>query len=176
MTDVHGSPANAAQNPQAANSGTAPVPYAGPRPAEPPGYGVTLDLADAAAEVMSGIPSMPGLSEQPWAHDASAGVADAPYYAGALSPVDAAGDADAGGRDDVAATVQGSVDAATARWREHMSDLRAGGTIGDLMTFPPSPLDPGAGVGNTMPTAAFYDPTRDYGGADGAPGYQGKAI
>jgi hypothetical protein len=44
------------------------------------------------------------------------------------------------------------------------------------MHFPPSPLDPGAGVGNTAPIGGFYDPDRDYGGMQGAPGYQGPAI
>ena len=128
MADIHGSPASAAQNPQAMSAGTAPVPYAGPRPSEPPGYAVTLDLGDAASEVMSGIPPMPGLSESPAAHDIAAGTADAPYYPGMISPVDAMGDA-----------------------------------------------DPGAGVGNTAPTGGFYDPVREYGGAQGAPGYEGEA-
>ena len=163
MADIHGSPGDATQMPAAPNAGPAPAPYGGADLSpEPPEYGVSLDLGNAAAEVMSGIPSMPGLSEQPWAHDIAAGTADAPYYAGPLSPVDAAGDADAGGRDDVASTVQGAVDAATARWHEHMSDLGAGGTIGDLITFPPGPLDPGAGVGNTSPLGGFYDPPREY--------------
>lgn len=176
MADIHGSPADAPQMPQAAGPGSAPVPFGGPLPSEPPGYGVSLDLADAASEVMSGIPAMPGLSEQPWAHDAAAGTADAPYHPGSISPVNAAGDPDAGGRDDVAGTVQGAVDAATARWQEFERDTYGqGSTYGDLMTFPPSPLDPGAGVGNTSPTGGFYDPPRGYGGAQGAPGYEGEA-
>jgi hypothetical protein len=176
MADIHGSPAGYAQNPQAANPGTAPVPYAGPRPGEPPVYAVGLDLGDAAAEVMAGIPSMPGLSESAQAHDIAAGVADAPYYAGGISPVDAMGDADPGGRDDVAGSVAGSVAAATARWHEHQADTFAqGSVIGDLLMLPPSPLDPGAGVGNTSPTGGFYDPPRGYGGAQGAPGYEGEA-
>lgn len=176
MADVHGSPADAPQGGQLDSPGTPPVPYTGAMPSEPPAYGVTLAVSDAAAEVMNGIPPMPGLSEQPWAHDVSAGSADAPYYPGLPDPIEAMGDPDPGGRDDVAATVQGSVDAATARWHEHMSDLGAGGTIGDLMHFPPSPLDPGAGTGNTTPAGGFFDPPRDYGGAAGAPGYQGEAI
>ena len=176
MADIHGSPADAPQNPQAASAGSAPVPFGGSLPSEPPGYGVSLDLSDAAAEVMSGIPAMPGLSEQPWAHDISAGTADAPYYPGSISPVYAAGDDDAGGRDDVAATVQGAVDAATARWHEFQADTYGqGSTYGDLMHFPPSPLDPGVGVGNTSPSGGFYDPPRGYGGEQGAPGYQGEA-
>ena len=100
-----------------------------------------------------------------------------PYYAGPLDPVMAMGDADPGGRDDVSATVGGSVAAANARWHEHQTDtFGVGSTIGDLVDFPPSPLDPGTGVGNTAPTGDFYDPPRDYGGEQGAPGYQGEAI
>jgi len=100
-----------------------------------------------------------------------------PYYGGPLAPVDVMGDPDAGGRDDVAATVAGAAAAANARWHEHQSDtFGVGSTIGDLMDFPPSPLDPGAGVGNTAPAAAFFDPPRDYGGEQGAPGYQGEAV
>ena len=99
-----------------------------------------------------------------------------PYYGGPLDPVEAMGDADAGGRDDVSSTVAGAVANANARWHEHQSDtFGVGSTIGDLVNFPPSPLDPGAGVGNTAPAAAFYDPPRGYGGTQGAPGYQGEA-
>ena len=176
MADIHGSPADAAQMPQAVNAGPAPVPYAGAdQSPEPPDYGVSLELGDAAAEVMNGIPSMAGLSESAAAHDINAGLVT-PYYAGAISPVDAAGDNDAGGRDDVAATVAGAVANATDRWHEFQSDtFGQGSTYGDLMHFPASPLDPGAGVGNTSPTGGFYDPDRDYGGAQGAPGYQGEA-
>jgi hypothetical protein len=60
---------------------------------------------------------------------------------------------------------------------EFQADTYAqGSTYGDLMHFPPSPLDPGAGVGNTEPLGGFYDPDRDYGGTQGAPGYQGEAL
>ena len=39
MADVHGSPADAAQNPQASNAGSAPVPYQGAdQSPEPPDY------------------------------------------------------------------------------------------------------------------------------------------
>ena len=45
-----------------------------------------------------------------------------------------------------------------------------GAQIGDLMQFPPSALDPGAGVGNTTPTGAFFDPGYgETGGATGLP-------
>lgn len=177
MADIHGSPADAAQNPQAGAAGSAPVPFAGASPVEPPGYGpAALDLVDAGAEVMNGVPGMPTVVESPAAHDITAGLADAPYFPGSISPVNAAGDPDAGGRDDVAGDVAGAVAAATARWREFQSDTYGqGSTYGDLMTFPPSPLDPGAGVGNTTPTGGFYDPPRGYGGEQGAPGYEGEA-
>lgn len=179
MADIHGSPADAPQMPQAMTPGSAPVPYAGPdlQP-EPPDYGLgPFNLADGAADdVMSG--ARGGiLQESPAAHDISAGLADAPYYPGPLAPIDAAGDNDAGGRDDVAASVAQAVQNATDRWHEFQADaLPQGSTIGDLIHFPASPLDPGAGVGNTTPAGDFYDPPRDYGGTQGAPGYQGDAL
>jgi hypothetical protein len=114
--------------------------------------------------------------EGPVAHDLSAGTVDAPYYPGPLAPVNAAGDADAGGRDDVAGDVAGAVANATGRWHEHQSDTyQQGSVIGDLVQFPASPLDPGAGVGNTTPAGGFFDPPREYGGEQGPPGYQGEA-
>lgn len=146
---------------------TSPGPWNTPRPNQPgqPLYDVpAIGHGNAAGEVMDGIPSMPGLSEQSWAHDPGAGPPDAPYYAGPLSPVDAMGDNDAGGRDDVASTVQGSVAAATARWQEFESDTFAMGSVyGDALTLPPNPLDPGVGsLGQTDPAGHFYDPPRDY--------------
>lgn len=111
MADIHGSPANEPQGPQAPSPGPAPAPY------EP----------------------------------------------GSPVPVFTGGDPDPGGRDDVAGTVDGAVAAATARWHELQSDtFGQGSVIGDLMTFPPGPLDPGAGVGNTSPLGGFYDPPREY--------------
>lgn len=168
MADIHGSPADAAQMPQAPNAGSAPVPFGGSLPSEPPVYGVDLgaDAGGVTSAVMASVTGL-GMTESAAAHDIAAGMADAPYYAGALSPVDAAGDPDAGGRDDVAATVAASVAASEARWREHQADAHAGGTIGDLMHFPPGPLDPGAGVGNTSPSGGFFDPPRGYGEQDG---------
>jgi len=106
-----------------------------------------------------------------------AGADPAPYYPGSPDPVYTGGDDDAGGRDDVAGDVAGSVSNATARWHELQSDtFGQGSVIGDLMTFPPAALDPGAGVGNTSPSGGFYDPPRGYGGAQGAPGYEGEAL
>lgn len=164
--------------PSAPNAGPAPVPYGGmDLSPQPPVYGVALDgdASGATAAILAGVTGL-GTTESPAAHDIAAGTVDAPYYPGALSPIDAAGDPDAGGRDDVSGSVAGSVAAAEARWREFAADTYAqGSTYGDLMSFPPSPLDPGAGVGNTSPTGGFYDPPRGYGGTEGAPGYEGEA-
>jgi hypothetical protein len=81
-----------------------------------------------------------------------------------LSPIMFPGDPDAGGRDDVAATVDGSVASAQARFAEHESDtFGLGSTIGDLVMLPPNPLDPGVGsLGQTDPAGSFYDPPRSY--------------
>lgn len=190
MADIHGSPGGAPQMPAAPNAGPAPVPYGGTDLSpEPPGYAVDLgaDAGGVTSEVFNGIPAaLLGTTESPAAHDIAAGLADAPYYPGPLAPVNAMGDADAGGRDDVAGDVAAAVAAAQARWHEHQSDTYAQGSIiGDLVHFPPSGLDPGAGVGNTSPSGGFFDPPRDYGdgggapahgGEQGAPGMQGEAL
>jgi hypothetical protein len=87
----------------------------------------------------------------------------APYVPGSPDPIYAGGDADAGGRDDVAGDVASAKAAASARYAEHAADtLLQGSTVGDLLTFPPAPLDPGAGPGLTLPTGHFYDPNREY--------------
>src|SRR5260370_40298773 len=87
-----------------------------------------------------------------------------PYYGGAPDPVEAMGDADAGGRDDVSATVAGAVAAANARWHEHQADTYGtGSALRDPVNFPASPLGPRAGGGNTAPAAGFDDPPRRYG-------------
>lgn len=177
MADIHGSPGAAPQMPAAGGPGPAPVPYGG-ADLSPQVYdvGVLADAGGATSAVLDGVTGL-NTTQSPVAHDVAAGPADAPYYPGPLHPIDAAGDADAGGRDDVASTVADAVANATARWHEFQSDTYGqGSTYGDLMDFPPSPLDPGAGVGNTKPTGGFYDPPRDYsGGAQGAPGQQGEA-
>jgi hypothetical protein len=148
--------------PAAPNAGPAPAPYAGGdlRP-EPPVYGAEMGpMADAAGAVMAGATNL-GTTQAPFAHDVNAGPPDAPYYPGPLSPIDAAGDADAGGRDDVAGTVAGAVANATGRWQEFQGDTYGqGSTIGDVMTFPPGPLDPGVVGGLTDPSGQFYDPPR----------------
>jgi hypothetical protein len=164
MTDIPLSPGAAPQMPAAPNSGPAPAPYGGlDLSPEPPDYAADLGpLADAAGAVMAGVTGL-GTTESAVAHDIAAGTADAPYYPGPLSPINAMGDDDDGGRDDVSGTVAGAVANATGRWQEFQGDTGAGSTIGDLMTFPPGPLDPGAvgGLkGGTDPAGSFYDPPR----------------
>lgn len=165
MADIPLSPGDAPQMPAAPNSGPAPAPYGGADLSpEPPDYAADLGpVADAGADVMSTVTGL-GTTESPAAHDIAAGVADAPYYPGPLVPIDAAGDNDAGGRDDVAATVGQAVSNAEARFAEHQGDTyQQGSTIGDLMTFPQGPLDPGTvgGLkGGTDPSGQFYDPPR----------------
>lgn len=93
----------------------------------------------------------------------SAGPAPAPYYAGSTAPIVSPVNGDADEQDDVSGTVDGAVAAANARWQLAQQDtFHQGSVIGDLMTFPPGPLDPGAGVGNTSPLGGFYDPPREY--------------
>lgn len=88
----------------------------------------------------------------------------APYDPGLPSAIQAHGDADAGGRDDVAGSVADAVSNAEARYHEHMTDTYGlGSTIGDIVTLPPNPLDPGVGsTGTTDPAGGFYDPPRNY--------------
>jgi len=90
----------------------------------------------------------------------------APYAPGAPDPVLAGGDADAGGRDDVAGSVAAAQSAAEARYREHQGDTYGqGSVIGDLMHMPPTGLDPAASSpGTTDPAGSYYDPPRSYEG------------
>lgn len=91
----------------------------------------------------------------------------APYAPGSPSAIAAHGDADAGGRDDVAGDVAGAQAAAEARYLEHQGDATAAGpsVIGDLMPMPSTGLDPAASSpGTTAPAGGFYDPPRNYGG------------
>ena len=154
------------QMPQADTPGPAPVPYAGgtQRP-EPPLYGPDpVSFASPGPDVMAGVSGAMGVQESGYAHDVNAGLT-APYYAGGTQAIYVGGDADAGGRDDMAASVAASVAAAEARFAEHLTDVGAGGRIGDTMTLPASPLDPGVGsTGTTDPAGAYYDPPRNYGG------------
>lgn len=57
-------------------------------------------------------------------------------------PVAFPGDADPGGRDDVAGTVAGAVAAAEARYGELQGDtFGQGSAIGDVLTLPPGPVE-----------------------------------
>ena len=107
------------QMPAAPNAGPAPVPYGGADVSpEPPGYGPPLDTArDPGMGVMDGVAPGNAMQESGYAHDMNAGLCT-PFYGGAISPIQAHGDADAGGRDDVADSVAGAVAAASARWHE----------------------------------------------------------
>ena len=86
----------------------------------------------------------------------------APYASGSPDPIFVGGDADAGGRDDVAGDITAAMANAQARYGEHQSDTYGqGSTLGDVITFPGgSPLDPGAAPGETAPAGSFYDPPR----------------
>jgi hypothetical protein len=161
MADIiYPSPGQAPQMPQAANSGSAPVPYQGPDLSpEPPMYHAEMGpMADPVATVLAGVTGL-GTTEDPSAHDIAAGTADAPYYPGAIDPINPAG-----GIGDVAGDVAGSMANAQSRWHELSAQaLPAGSVIGSLMELPPSPLDPGVGsLGTTDPAGGFYDPPRDY--------------
>jgi hypothetical protein len=111
--------------------------------------------------MVANLPPGNAVQEASYAHDMNAGLV-VPYYGGAAQAIYVGGDADAGGRDDMSPTVAGAVAAAEARWHELQADTYgAGGVIGDIMTLPPSPLDPGVGsTGTTDPSGGFYDPPR----------------
>lgn len=80
----------------------------------------------------------------------------APYSPGEPQPIRFPGDADAGGRDDVAGTVAAAQAAAEARYHEHMGDTYGlGSQIGDSLTMPPQSSTGTVGGG-------YYDPPRDY--------------
>jgi len=144
--------------PQATTPGPAPVPYAGAdQGPEPPVYSVPGVSAGhtPGAEVMGGVPGgSPLAAPNP-----------NPYEAGSPSPVMFPGDADPGGRDIVSGAVAGAVAAAEARFGELQGDTYGQGShIGDVVTLPPSPLDPGTGsAGETLPAGHYYDPPRTYG-------------
>src|SRR5258708_2645648 len=127
MADIQPYPIPAAPGP-----GPAPVPYSGPEAApEPPDYDAGALGAMSPGALVMGAAAGGLLQESPAAHDVSAGTADAPYYPGQIDPVFAAGDADPGGRDDVAGDVAGAVAAAEARYGEHERDTyQQGSTIG----------------------------------------------
>jgi hypothetical protein len=163
FTEPDSPPATPGQMPQATSPGPAPAPFTGPDQ----GAGIITYAATGVSfrppgpDVMGGVDGNK-VQESGYAHDVNAGLVT-DYYPGAISPVQMHGDADAGGHDDVSATVAGAVANAEARYLEHEGDTHpAGSTIGDLMTFPPGPLDPGAAPGTTAPSGAYYDPPRSY--------------
>lgn len=193
------------QMPQMDNPGPAPLPYPGGRDqaaGNPPVYeAAPLQMSPADGYVVHPSVGPLNTTQDPSAYtmDGNPGPSPlaTPYVTAPISPIHVHADNDPGGRSPLSDTVAGAVANSTARWQDLQSDTFKGGpvvgtviqnepnlsafpqqqgsVIGDLVDFPPSPLDPGAGVGNTLPTAAFFDPTREYGGVDGAPGYQGEA-
>ncbi len=152
------------QMPQAASPGPAPVPYGGPGFALAPSQlapvpDVPSGLAPGAG-VLTGVTGANHVTEAPLAAPNVN-----PYDAGSPQAVYTGGAADPGGRDDVAGAVAAAVAAAEARFGEHQTDTYGqGSTIGDLMSFPASPLDTPAGPGGTDPSGHYYDPPRGYGG------------
>ena len=156
-------PAGIPQMPQASMPGIAPVPYTGPdQSPEPPVYAPQpVTFATPGVVVLAGAEG--GLlQESGYAHDVNAGLL-ANFDPGSVSPVAMAGPGDAGARDTVSGTVAGAVAAAEGRYLEHEGDTHpAGGTIGDVLTLPPGPLDPGAAPGEAAPSGSFYDPPRSY--------------
>jgi len=149
-------PGGVPQMPQASMPGIAPVPYGGPDESpEPPVYS-PQPVTFATPGVVVLAPAEGGLlQESSYAHDVNAGLV-ANFYPGAPSPIGVHGDADPGGRDDVAGTVAGAVANAEARYLEHEGDTHpAGGQLGDLLGVP---VETSGNFGG-----AFYDPPRDYG-------------
>lgn len=189
------------QMPQMGGPGPAPLPYPGGRdqaagnapvyhadigPMAPadgyvvhPSVGPLVTTQDPSAYTLDGNPGPSPLAT--------------PYYAGQQAPINVHGDNDPGNASNMAASVAESVAMATSRWQNLESDTHVPGPvvgtviqnepflqkfpqqqaamIGDLVQFPDIGEDPGAGVGNTLPTLGFYDPPRVYGGDEGAPGY-----
>jgi hypothetical protein len=150
--------------PQADTPGPAPVPYGGPSWPMAPDSGAPLpDVSPSStpgAGVLAGVTGANYVSEAP-----VTAPNPNPYEAGAINPIYVGGDADPGGRDIVSASVAGAVANAEARFGELAGDTYAlGSQVGDTFTFPPSPLDPGAGPGLTDPEGHYYDPPRSYEG------------
>jgi hypothetical protein len=90
--------------------------------------------------------SSPGAAEDPWTTPARppgpvvSPIVPTHKVAPGGQPIEFPGDADPGGRDDVAASVAGAIAAAEARYREHEGDTYAqGSTIGDLLDLPAVP-------------------------------------
>jgi len=153
MADIHGSPGDAPQQPQA-GAGPAPVPYSGAGQSPAHYEAPAIPFGPPGGDVLAGV-SGNAVQESGYAHDQNAGLVT-PYYGGAISPIQVHGDADAGGRDDVASTVAGAVNAAEARYSEHEADTHAqGSVIGDLMQL--APVDSNPAVGSNEPWGPFTD-------------------
>jgi hypothetical protein len=160
------SPPPAAGVPQmpAAGSGPAPVPYEGP------GWALAPDmlgaLYDVSPHAMPGDDVMAGVSGANYVTSSPLAAPNInPYEAGAIDPV-VCGESHMGPEscDIVSATPGGAVAAAQARAdSRQLETFGQGSVIGDLMTFGPGPLDPGAGPGVTDPAGHYYDPPRSYG-------------
>jgi hypothetical protein len=122
-----------AQEPAAANSGPAPVPFAGGGLA-PDSSGADPDVSATAmpgGEVMGGTAGH--VAESPLAAPNVN-----PHEAGSLSPVFTGGDPNPAGSDDVAATAAAAVAAAQARAGAHQQDTYGQGSqVGDQMDLPP---------------------------------------
>ena len=160
ITPADSAPEPPGQMPAAPNAGPAPVPFSGDQSAaNPPLPPPSLEFRMPGVDVLAGVTGANHVSESPLAAPNVN-----PYDAGQVSPVFVGGDADAGGRDDVAGSVAEAVGNAQARYGEHQRDTFAQGSrIGDAMTLPPNPLDPGLGsLGVTDPSGAYYDPPRNY--------------
>ena len=143
-------PQGVPQMPQAGTPGPAPVPYTGPNELGQVYYSATaVSFTVPSVEVLNGSVG-DALQQSGYATDVNAGLVT-DYAPGAISPVAVGGDADAGGRDVVAATPAAAVAAADAAYLELEGDTHgAGSVIGDLMDLPP------------VPSAAYYDPPRSY--------------
>ena len=148
------------QMPQATTPGPAPVPFGGDQSAgNAPLPPASMPIGTPDGAVLEGVTGANYVTEAPLAAPNPN-----PYEAGAPQAIYVGGAADAGGRDIVAGSVAAAVASAEARFGELRGDTYGqGSTIGDLMSFPPSPLDPpGAGAGLTLPTGHYYDPDRGY--------------
>lgn len=157
ITPAASAPERPGQMPAAPGAGPAPVPFTGDQSAaNPPLPSQVLSPDTPGPHVLMGVPGGSPLA----APNVN------PLEAGPLSPIYVGGDADAGGRDDVAASVAEAVANAEARFGEHQRDTYGQGSrIGDAVALPPNPLDPGYGsLGVTDPAGAYYDPPRNYGG------------
>ena len=155
ITPHDSAPVAPPQMPQASTPGPAAVPHAAPGTAP---YSIQAEPADVSQTRMPGdgvLASTPG--HEPEAPLAAPNVN--PYEAGSPQAIYAGGDADAGGRDDVAGAVAAAVAAAQARAGEHQTDTYGQGShIGDLMDLPPLTSD-----GKVTQGGAYYDPPRNYG-------------